>query len=374
MKVLMTGGGTGGHVNPAIAIADKIMEKEPGSNIAFVGTPRGIENKLVPAAGYKLYHIDIRGLRRSLSVSNFRTVYLMAVSQIKARRLIRDFNPDIVVGTGGYVCWPLVNAASKMNIPTVLHESNAVPGVAVKLLQNKVDRIYVNFEATLSKLSHPERAKRVGNPLRGHFGELTREQAREKLGYNNKYRYVILSCGGSMGAERVNEEVLKLMRDYTSKDAAVKHIHATGSIEYEASKAVFQKYGLDKCPNLELCEYIYDMPLKMTAADLVISRAGAITLSELAVQRKPCILIPSPNVTDNHQYKNAKVLGDAGASLVFEESELGDGILTDAVKQLLPDRKRLHEMSDSISSFAVRDCADLLYSELRGLIDQKNSL
>ena len=346
MKVLMTGGGTGGHVNPAIAIADKIMEKEPGSNIAFVGTPRGIENKLVPAAGYKLYHIDIRGLRRSLSVSNFRTVYLMAVSQIKARRLIRDFNPDIVVGTGGYVCWPLVNAASKMNIPTVLHESNAVPGVAVKLLQNKVDRIYVNFEATLSKLSHPERAKRVGNPLRGHFGELTREQAREKLGYNNKYRYVILSCGGSMGAERVNEEVLKLMRDYTSKDAAVKHIHATGSIEYEASKAVFQKYGLDKCPNLELCEYIYDMPLKMTAADLVISRAGAITLSELAVQRKPCILIPSPNVTDNHQYKNAKVLGDAGASLVF----------------------------DSISSFAVRDCADLLYSELRGLIDQKNSL
>ena len=374
MKVLMTGGGTGGHVNPAIAIADKIMEKEPGSNIAFVGTPRGIENKLVPAAGYKLYHIDIRGLRRSLSVSNFRTVYLMAVSQIKARRLIRDFNPDIVVGTGGYVCWPLVNAASKMNIPTVLHESNAVPGVAVKLLQNKVDRIYVNFEATLSKLSHPERAKRVGNPLRGHFGELTREQAREKLGYNNKYRYVILSCGGSMGAERVNEEVLKLMRDYTSKDAAVKHIHATGSIEYEASKAVFQKYGLDTCPNLELCEYIYDMPLKMTAADLVISRAGAITLSELAVQRKPCILIPSPNVTDNHQYKNAKVLGDAGASLVFEESELGDGILTDAVKQLLPDRKRLHEMSDSISSFAVRDCADLLYSELRGLIDQKNSL
>ncbi len=374
MKVLMTGGGTGGHVNPAIAIADKIKEKEPGSEIAFVGTPRGIENKLVPSAGYKLYHIDIRGLRRSLSVSNFRTVYLMAVSQIKARRLIRDFNPDIVIGTGGYVCWPLVNAASKMNIPTVLHESNAVPGVAVKLLQNKVDRIYVNFEATLSRLSHPERAKRVGNPLRGRFGEFTKEQARVKLGYNNKYRHVLLSCGGSMGAEKVNEEVLKLMRDYTSKDASVKHIHATGSIEYEASKAVFQKYGLDKCPNLELCEYIYDMPLKMTAADLVISRAGAITLSELAVQKKPCILIPSPNVTDNHQYKNAKVLGDAGAALVFAEPELVDGILTDSVKQLLSDRKRLHDMSESISLFAVRDCADILYSEIRGLIDQKNSL
>ena len=250
MKVLMTGGGTGGHVNPAIAIADKIKEKEPDSDIAFVGTPRGIENKLVPAAGYKLYHIDIRGLRRSLSVSNFRTLYLMAASQVKARRLIKDFNPDIVIGTGGYVCWPLVNAASKMNIPTVLHESNAVPGVAVKLLQNKVDRIYVNFEATLSRLSHPERAKRVGNPLRGHFGELTKVQARAKLGYNNKYRHVLLSCGGSMGAERVNEEVLKLMRDYTSKDVSIKHIHATGSIEYKASKAVFQEYGLDKCPNL----------------------------------------------------------------------------------------------------------------------------
>ena len=368
----MTGGGTGGHVNPAIAIADKIKLYEPDSEIAFVGTPRGIENKLVPAAGYKLYHIDIRGLKRSLSLSNLRTVYLMMVSQKKARKLLKEFGPDAVVGTGGYVCWPLMNAASKMGIPTALHESNAVPGAAVKLLQNNTDLIFVNFEVTIKKLKNPDRAICVGNPLRGQFGKLSKEEARDKLGYNGKYRHVLLSCGGSMGAQRVNEEVLHLMRDWSSKNPSVKHIHATGAIEYEDSKKMFHDFGLEKYPNLELCEYIYDMPLKMAAADLVINRAGAITLSELAVQKKPCILIPPPNVTDDHQYKNAKVLEDAGAAVVFRESELSEGILTEAVSSLMSDRPRLKNMSENIGKFAVLNCTDIIFKELKRLVDNKN--
>lgn len=369
----MTGGGTGGHVNPAIAIADRIKLYEPDSEIAFVGTPRGIENKLVPAAGYKLYHIDIRGLRRSFSLSNLRTVYLMITSQKKAKRLLKDFRPDAVIGTGGYVCWPLMNAASKMGIPTALHESNAVPGAAVKLLQNNTDIIFVNFEVTINKLKNPEHAVCVGNPLRGQFGELSKEEARKRLGYNGKYRHVLLSCGGSMGAQRVNEEVLRLMRDWSSENPSVKHIHATGAIEYEDAKKMFHDFGLEKYPNLELCEYIYDMPLKMAAADLVINRAGAITLSELAVQKKPCILIPSPNVTDDHQYKNAKVLGDAGAAVVFREDELRDGVLTGAVSSLMSDRQRLKNMSESIEKFAVSDCADIIYKKIKDLINDKIS-
>lgn len=367
----MTGGGTGGHVNPAIAIADRIKLYEPDSEIAFVGTPRGIENKLVPAAGYKLYHIDIRGLRRSLSLSNLRTVYLMIASQKKAKKLLKEFRPDAVIGTGGYVCWPLMNAASKMGIPTALHESNAVPGAAVKLLQNNTDLIFVNFEVTIKKLKNPDRAICVGNPLRGQFGEMSKEEARDKLGYSGKYRRVLLSCGGSMGAQRVNEEVLRLMRDWSSQNPSVKHIHATGAIEYEDAKKMFHDFGLEKYPNLELCEYIYDMPLRMAAADLVINRAGAITLSELAVQKKPCILIPSPNVTDDHQYKNAKVLGDAGAAVVFRESELSEGVLTEAVSSLMVDRQRLKNMSENIGNFAVSDCADIIFKEVKALINNR---
>lgn len=371
MRILMTGGGTGGHVNPAIAIADYFKSRDPSTDVAFVGTSRGIENKLVPAAGYKLFHVDISGFKRKLSVDNLRTLKLMITSQWQSGRIIDEFKPDLVIGTGGYVCWPLVNVAAKRGIPTAVHESNAIPGVAVKLLQKKVDKIYVNFEATLSHLKFPEKAVRVGNPLRGDFGRISKEEARRKLGIEGKYRQLILSCGGSLGAERVNLEVLKLMRDFTAENPHIKHVHATGSIEYEESCRIFHEYGLDKFSNIELVEYIYDMPLKMAAADLVINRAGAITLSELATQGKPCILIPSPNVTDNHQYKNAKVLADAGAAIVFEEKDFDETTLADAVSSVITDRVQLAKMSENILKFSVSNCAEVLYDDLCTLISEK---
>lgn len=368
MKVIMSGGGTGGHVNPAIAIADTIKEHEPESEIAFVGTSRGIENKLVPAEGYPLYHVEIQGIRRSLSPSNIRTAYLILTSVAEARRLLFDYKPDIAVGTGGYACWPVIRAAAKLGIPTALHESNAVPGVAVKMLERVVDRIFVNFEETLLYLKCPEKAVRVGNPLRGAFSAVSHKEARTILGLDGKYRSMLLSCGGSMGAERINKEILAVMRDFSSHHPDILHIHATGAIEYEASKAMFNDYGLSKFPNLQLTEYIYDMPLKMAAADLVINRAGAITLSELAIQKKPCILIPSPNVTNNHQYKNAAVLSKKGAALLLEEHELNGGRLTGEINGLLGDRQRLCGMSEIISTFAVNNCNNLIYSDLKTLV------
>ena len=369
MRVLITGGGTGGHVNPALAIANTIKQNDPDAVIAYVGTKRGIENKLVPKAGYPMYYVDVKGIKRSLSPSNIKAAYLALTSPIKAKKIIREFKPDIVVGTGGYVSWPVVKAASQMGIPTALHESNAIAGVAVKILQKSVDRIYLNFEKTGESLSC-DRAKlmKVGNPILGGFSSMTREEARKKLGIPDKYKYVILSYAGSMGAEKVNDAVLCLMREFTAKHPEVYHIHATGSIELELCTSQFKEMGLDKCENIELCEYIYDMPVRMAAADITINRAGAMTISELAATGKCSIFIPSPNVAENHQYKNAKVLSDAGAAALFEEKELTDGAkpLIEEVEKLLSDggEKLRAERSEKIRQFAVSDANKLIYNDL----------
>lgn len=369
MRVLITGGGTGGHVNPALAIANTIKQNDHDAVIAYVGTKRGIENKLVPKAGYPMYYVDVKGIKRSLSPSNIKAAYLALTSPIKAKKIIREFKPDIVVGTGGYVSWPVVKAASQMGIPTALHESNAIAGVAVKMLQKSVDRIYLNFEKTGESLSC-DRAKlmKVGNPILGGFSSMTREEARAKLGIPDKYKYVILSYAGSMGAEKVNDAVLCLMREFTAKHPEVYHIHATGSIELELCTSQFKEMGLDKCENIELCEYIYDMPVRMAAADITINRAGAMTISELAATGKCSIFIPSPNVAENHQYKNAKVLSDAGAAALFEEKELTDGAkpLIEEVEKLLSDEgdELRAERSEKIRQFAVSDANKLIYNDL----------
>lgn len=369
MRVLITGGGTGGHVNPALAIANTIKQNDPDAVIAYVGTKRGIENKLVPKAGYPMYYVDVKGIKRSLSPSNIKAAYLALTSPIKAKKIIREFKPDIVVGTGGYVSWPVVKAASQMGIPTALHESNAIAGVAVKMLQKSVDRIYLNFEKTGESLSC-DRAKlmKVGNPILGGFSSMTREEARKKLGITDKYKYVILSYAGSMGAEKVNDAVLCLMREFTAKHPEVYHIHATGSIELELCTSQFKEMGLDKCENIELCEYIYDMPVRMAAADITINRAGAMTISELAATGKCSIFIPSPNVAENHQYKNAKVLSDAGAAALFEEKDLTDGAkpLIEEVEKLLSDEgdELRAERSEKIRQFAVSDANKLIYNDL----------
>ncbi len=376
MRVLMTGGGTGGHVNPALAIANTIKQNDPSAVIEYVGTRRGIESTLVPKAGYPLHFVEIQGMRRSLSLSNLKTLYLTLTSPAKARKILRQFKPDLVVGTGGYVSWPVVKAAAQLGIPCALHESNAVAGMAVKMLARDVDRIYLNFEETGAELPQKEKILRVGNPLNHTFASLSREEARKHLGIPDSYKYCILSYGGSMGAERLNAAVLHLMQDFTRHHPEVFHLHATGSIEKELCGQWFREMGLDACPNIRLTEYIYDMPYQMAAADLVICRAGAMTVSELAMAGKCALFIPSPNVTNNHQYKNARVLADAGAALLFEEKEL-EGTkaapMTERVSRLLSpegdeERRRL---SENIRAFAVPDANKRIYQDLLSLVKTK---
>lgn len=373
MRVLMTGGGTGGHVNPALAIANTIKSKDPDAVIEYAGTARGIENKLVPKAGYRMHYVEIKGMKRRFTLENIKAAYLALVSPIKAKRIIKEFKPDIVIGTGGYVSWPVVKAAASMGIPTALHESNAIAGVAIKMLQNSVDRIYLNFEETGKTLTcDKSKLLRVGNPVMKGFTGISREEAREKLGIDSKYKYILLSYAGSMGAEKVNDAVLQVMKKFTAVHPEVYHIHATGAIEHELCTSQFKDMGLDKCENIELCEYIYDMPLKMAAADLTINRAGAMTVSELAITGKAAIFIPSPNVAENHQYKNAKVLEDAGAACLFEEKDLTDGAdkLVEKVKELLsPDGDRIRtDMGNKIRDFAVLNSNDIIYEDICSLI------
>ncbi len=372
MKILLAGGGTGGHINPAIAIANTVKANDPQAQIAFIGTKKGMENNLVGKAGYPLYHIEMRGLRRSLSLSNLKTAYYYFTAPVKAKKLLLDYQPDVVVGTGGYLSWPLLHAAAKLGIPTAIHESNAIPGKAVKMLEDEVDRIYINFPSTAEAFHATEKVMCVGNPLITTPDTKAEAGLREKLGIPKNTKKIILSFGGSLGAERVNEEILTLMRDEIANRPEIFHIHATGKIEYEAAMAKAAEYGLTDKPNIRLLEYIYDMPLWEKAADLVICRAGAMTIAEMALLGKACILIPSPNVANNHQYENAKRLAEAGAAVMHEEKNLKPGILAASVRDILENERTARALSSAISAFAKPDAADDIYRDLL-LLSQKRS-
>lgn len=369
MRVLMTGGGTAGHVNPALAIANTIKENDPSSEIAFVGTSRGIENKLVAKAGYELYHVNVMGLSRKLTLKNIKAAYLALTSPFKAKKIIKKFNPDIVIGTGGYVSWPVVKAAASMGIPTALHESNAVPGMAVRMLQGAVNRIYLNFEAAGTGIAQKDKLLLCGCPLLTPPEHITKAEAREQLGIPQDAIYV-LSYGGSLGAEKVNEAILEVMKNVTGAKSGIKHTHATGAIEKDICFAKAIEMGFDKVNNVELVEYIYDMPLRLAAADIVICRAGAMTVSELAMAGKCAVFIPSPNVTDDQQFKNASVLSVEHAAYVLREGEGMPERLCEIVSELIDNPDKRAEMEKKIKRFAKEDANKVIYNDILKLIEK----
>ena len=368
MRVLMTGGGTGGHINPAVAIANTIKKNHPDAQIAFVGTKRGKEKELVPQEGYPLYFVDVQGISRSLTLRNIKALYLAWISPRRAKKLLLKYRPDFVVGTGGYACWPVMKAASEMGIPSAVHESNASPGLAIRKLQDHVDRIFINFEQTEAQIKEKNRHKvmYVGNPLREGFGGLSYENARKKLGLRQGEQ-MVLSFGGSLGAERINAAVLDLMGEYAANHPEVRVVHSCGTDNYADVYEEFCRRGLDGVPNVTLKSYIYDMPIQMAAADVIICRAGAVTISELAVMKKASLMIPSPNVADNHQYKNAKALADRDAVVLLEEKDMEAGRLTREVSALLSDSEKCRCMGENIAAFARSDANRLIYDELMRL-------
>lgn len=375
MRVLFSGGGTGGHISPALAMADIIKMNIPDAEIAFVGTPKGIENSLIPQAGYKLYHVEIEGIRRSLSPANIRAFYLAMSSPSKAKKIIKEFKPDIVIGTGGYVCWPALKAAADLGIPTAIHESNAHAGMAVRKLQNVVDVIMTNFESTKDQLSPHANVINVGNPLRSICSTVSKKDARKKLGIPDSVDFVTLSFGGSLGAQEINRAACEMMSDFVRKGKQnVRCYHIGGKRYYENACNFFSAFGLERDKRFVNMEYTLDLPVYMAAADVVICRAGAMTLTEIAKMGKAAIIIPSPNVVDNHQYKNAKALSDAGAAVMICEDEIDvddKSAVCEAVDRFYSDPDYRKEKEEKIKQFAKPDVEKKIFETIMGLVNKQ---
>ncbi len=370
MHILFAGGGTAGHINPALAVAGYIKEKHPDAKISYIGTANKLEARLVPAAGYDFYTIEVAGIQRKLTpkniIHNMDAVYKMFTSSAKAKKLIRNLNPDIVVGTGGYVSGPVLRTAAKMGFKTAIHEQNAFPGITTKALSNLVDAVMLAMpEAKVFlKLKNPPVI--TGNPIRQELLNTDRTKAREKLGVEDD-RPLILSFGGSLGARAINEAVTELIKAHNNTKKYY-HIHGAGKSGYETMlKTIKQDCG-ELAEEITVREYIDDMDICMAAADLVICRAGAITLGELSACKKPSVLIPSPYVAENHQFHNAMTLKKVGAAEIIEEKDLNGELLCKTVFELLSDSKKLKEMSKNAEKAAIIDANERIYNVISGLL------
>ena len=359
MNFIFTCGGTAGHINPALAVAGRLKELMPDSAFLFIGVNDKMEMELVPRAGYEICGLDmtyiVRGHDLHAIAQNLETLRNVARSTREAKALLRDFAPDAVIGTGGYICYPVLMAAHKLGIPTLVHESNAVPGLTTKLLADKVDRVMLGFEESRQYYRRPERVVVTGTPVRGEFDRVTRQSARESLGLGPEDR-LVLSVWGSLGAEHMNEIMAELMERLDGAQG-LRLIHAAGKLYYPRLTERFAGKELEKA-GVELREYIYNMPALMAAADLILCRAGASTISELTYLGKPALMVPSPNVTNNHQEKNARVLERAGGAKVLLEGEFDADSLLRTVRQLLGDSGQLAEMGAAMRSLAVPDACE----------------
>ena len=364
MKIIFTCGGTAGHINPAVALARMFQERVEGCQVLFVGAKGGMEERLVPKEGFPLETVTISSFWRSLRPSgiqhNLRTLRNLSVSKREAARILDTFQPDLVVGTGGYASYPVVHAAARRGIPTAVHESNAVPGLTTQRLAKVADRVMVGYEESRQHYQHPERVVVTGTPVRGEFFQITRQQARDALGIKDD-RPLVLSYWGSLGAEVMNGYMVDFLRQAARDGAPFHHIHGAGRNFAAMEKALA---GDHLPPALQVREYIYDMPTVMVAADLVLCRAGASTLAELTAMGKPAILVPSPNVTNNHQERNARVLEAAGGAKVMLEQEFTADSLLGLVSELLQHPEQLEEMSQNMLKLAVPDATDRIAAEV----------
>ena len=367
-RVIFTCGGTAGHVNPAIALAQLMQEKDPATEVLFVGAERGLEKDLVPKAGYAFRTVHISSFHRSFKPKEIRhnliSVYNLMRAPREARAILREFQPDVVIGTGGYASFPMVKEASRAGIPTAVHESNMVPGLTTEMLEPFASRIMVGFESCRQHYKHPEKVMVTGTPVRGDFFDLTKEEAKSKLGLNDG-RPLIVSFWGSLGASGMNRQ----MADFLALEAAKEpfhHIHAAGKTGYPVVAQLLREKDVDltQYSALELREYIYDMAVVMRAADLVICRAGASTISELTALGVPALIVPSPYVTNNHQEKNARVLEEAGGAAVLLEKDSSGQTMFQIACGILRDAEKRMKMEMAMTSLGIRDATERIYQTI----------
>ena len=370
MKAIIAAAGTGGHINPGIAIANKIKEKETGSEITFIGTNRGLENDLVPRAGYSLKTINAHGLERKLSIQNFKNLFETYKSIEEAKKIMQELRPDVLIGTGGYICVPTVIAARKLGIPVVLHESNAFPGIAVKIFKKKANKILVGFKEAKERLDNRENIVVTGNPIKlkkQNYTEKQKNKIRQEFGLKLDMP-VVLVFGGSQGAQSINRSFTEIIVNKKNKNYQI--MWAAGPEQYEKIKNKLAEVNIDigKIGNTKIVPYIYNMEEVMNVADLVVCRSGAMTITEIAVVQKPAIFIPFPFATENHQEYNARVLEKVGAAKIILDKDLNSEILGNTINTMVKDKDELKKMGENASKVAMPDVENRIYEEIKKIV------
>lgn len=365
MRVILAGGGTAGHINPALAIADTIAQRDKKSEILFVGTENGLESTLVPKKNYKIEYIDVQGMKGKLNIGNIVTAVKYITAIAKSKKIIRKFKPDAVIGTGGYVCAPVVAAANSLKIPTVIHEQNVFPGKTIKMMAKKSTVTAISFSESTHYLEDANEILLTGNPLRPEILTADRASARDKLGLKDEKFIAVF--GGSLGAKTINTVVCDYIEKYGAS-TDVRICIATGKYGYDDVSA---RINSEKYPYVEVKHYIHNMDEVLAAADLVVCRSGAITVSEICALGVPAILVPSPNVTHNHQEYNARALSDDGAAVTILEKDFNAESLKAAVDSIIGDAKLSGEMRAKARAMGRLNASDMIYDKICKIIHKR---
>ncbi len=374
MKVVIAAAGTAGHINPGLAIANKIKQEEPKSEITFIGTTRGLENDLVPRAGFKLKTIDAYGLSKKLTIENIKKMYKTLKGYGEAKKILKDLKPDIVIGTGGYICGATILAAHNLKIPTMLHESNSFPGKAVKMLAKKTDIILISFEDAKERIPNAKKIVHTGTPVKIKKQEYTNsqiEKIKKELGLNNE-KPLVLIFGGSQGAQKINEAIMGIIKNKLNKEYQI--IWATGPKQYDIIKEKLEdaNININYIENTKIVPYIYNMEEIMNVSDLIVSRSGAMTITEIANLAKPSILVPLPNVSGDHQMYNAKVLANKNAAIIIKNDELNTVDLNTKIEEIVLNKNKKEEMGKNAFKVSTKNVEEKIWQEIKEL-RSKNS-
>lgn len=370
MRVIIAAAGTAGHINPGIAIANKIKQEDKSSTIIFIGTTRGLENDLVPRAGYELKTIEAYGLSKKFSIENLKRMYQTFKGFGEAKKIIKEFKPDIVIGTGGYICGATITTAHNLKVPTMLHESNAFPGKAVKILAKKTDTILVSFEDAIARIKKANRVVYTGTPVKikkQEYGINEKNRILKEIGLNET-KPIILVSGGSQGAQKINEAIMEIVKDKRNKNYQM--IWATGPKQFDIMKENLENVhmNINHIDGMKIMPYIYNMEEVMNIANVIIGRAGAMTVTEISNLGKPSILIPLPNVSHNHQLYNAKVLEKVGAAKIILNDELTGEKLNHVIEEIILDKYKMQKMGENALKVSTNQVEDRIYQEVRKLL------
>ncbi len=370
MRVIIAAAGTAGHINPGLAIANKIKKEEPNSKIMFIGTTRGLENDLVPRAGYKLKTINAYGLSKKISIENINKMFKTLKGYGEAKKIIEEFKPDIVIGTGGYICGATISSAHKLKIPTLLHESNAFPGKAIKLLAKKTDTILVSFKDAIPKIKNAKNVVFTGTPIKMKkivYKSEERDKIIKDAGLNNK-KPIVLIFGGSQGAKKINETIIEIIKKKLNTNYQI--IWATGPKQYDIIKEKLEteKININNIENIKVLPYIYNMEELMNVVDVIVARSGAMTITEISNLGKPSILVPLPNVSHNHQLYNAKVLEKVGAAKIILNDDINENNLNNTIEEIVSNKEKMEKMGQNALKVSSVDAEEKIYKEIIKLV------